>query len=144
MLRYIGGSCLEQSFPLGTQRILRKMKTKKISSCFWRENDWRPKHLFLTQVIRCLCLLSRYHGYAIQKIVLVLIRALRVVDLWQFSLCNVSSVLDEEILIAVDAGKKKQQQQRRQQQRRQQQHSSRDPACHPLGCGFEPHSWQVL
>ena len=34
----------------------------------------------------------------------MLIRALRVVDLWQFSLCNVSSVLDEEILIAVDAG----------------------------------------
>ena len=144
MLRYIGGSCLVKSFLLATQRVLKKMKTKKISSCFWRENDWRPKHLFLTQVIRCLCLLSRYHGHAIQKIVLVLICALCVVDLWQFSLCNVSTVHAEEILIAVDAGKKKQQQQRRQQQRRQQQHSSRDPACHPLGCGFEPRSWQVL
>ena len=126
MLWYIGGSCLVQSFPLGTQRVLRKKKTKKISSCFWRENDWRPKHLFLTQVIQCLCLLSRYHGYAIQKIVLVLIRALRVVELWQCSLCNVSTVLAEEILIAFDAGKKKQQQphQHQQQQRQQQAHNS--------------------
>ena len=104
MLRYIGGSCLEQSFPLGTQRILRKMKTKKISSCFWRENDWRPKHLFLTQVIRCLCLLSRYHGHAIQKIVLVLVCELHVVGLWQYSLCDVTTVLPLEVLVRVDAG----------------------------------------
>ena len=36
---------------------------------------------FLTQVNRCFCLLSRNLGYAIQKIVLVLVRALRVVGL---------------------------------------------------------------
>ena len=79
----------------------------------------------MTQVIQCLCLLSRYHGYAIQKIVLVLIRALRVVELWQCSLCNVSTVLAEEILIAFDAGKKKQQQPHHQQQQQQQQQQHR-------------------
>ena len=42
-----------------------------------RNSEQIPKHLFLTQVIRCLCLLSRYLGYAIQKIVLVLVHALR-------------------------------------------------------------------
>ena len=92
MIRDISGRCLVESFSLATQRILKKMITEKISSRFWRENEWRPKRLFLTQVIRCLCLLSRYHGHAIQKIVLVLICALCVVDLWQFSLCNVSTV----------------------------------------------------
>ena len=68
-----------------------------------RNSEQIPKHLFLTQVIQCLCLLSRYHGYAIEKIVLVLIRALRVVELWQCSLCNVSTVLAVEVLVRLDA-----------------------------------------
>ena len=120
-IRDIGGSCLVQSFPLAITHVSKKIETKKIVSGFWRENDWGPKHLFLTQVIQCLCLLSRYHGYAIQKIVLVLICALRVVELWQCSLCNVSTVLAKEILIAFDAGKKKQQQPHQHQQQRQRQ-----------------------
>ena len=36
----------------------------------------QPKHLILSQVNGYLCLLSCNHGYAIQKIVLVLVRAL--------------------------------------------------------------------
>ena len=31
--------------------LRKKKKYIKIVSDFWRENDWRPKHLFLTQVI---------------------------------------------------------------------------------------------
>ena len=81
MIRDISGRCLVESFSLATQRVLKKMITEKISSRFWRENEWRPKPLFLTQVIQCLCLLSRYHSYTIQKIVLVLVCALHVVGL---------------------------------------------------------------
>ena len=41
MIWDISGSCLVQSFSLATQRVLKKMKMKKISSSFWRENNWR-------------------------------------------------------------------------------------------------------
>ena len=48
-----------------------------------KESEQIPKHLFLTQVKRCLCLLSRNHGYATQNVVLVLVCVLCVVGLWQ-------------------------------------------------------------
>ena len=41
-----------------------------------KESEQIPKHLFLTPVNRCFCLLSRNLGYAIQKLVSVLVRAL--------------------------------------------------------------------
>ena len=64
----------------------------------------RPKHWFLAQVNRCLCLLSRNHGYTIHLYVLVLGCELCVMGLWQYSLCNVTCALATEALICVDVG----------------------------------------
>ena len=69
-----------------------------------KDSEQKPKHLFLTPVNRCFCLLSRNLGYAIQKIVLVLVSALRVVELCRYSLCNVAAALAIEVLIRIDAG----------------------------------------
>ena len=44
-----------------------------------KDSEQKPKHLFWTQVNRCLCLFSRNLGYAIQENVLMLVRALHVV-----------------------------------------------------------------
>ena len=66
----------------------------------------QPKPLFLAQVNRCLCLLSRNHGYTIHLYVLVLGCALCVMGLWQYSLCNVTFALATETLICVDVGKR--------------------------------------
>ena len=68
-----------------------------------KDSEQKPKQLFWTQVDRCLCLLSRNLGYAIQKIVLVMVRALLVVGLCQCSLCNVTIVLAVEVLVGINA-----------------------------------------
>ena len=56
-----------------------------------------PKHPFLAHANRWLCLLSGNLGYAIQKIVLVLVSALRVVELCRYSLCNATTMLAIEV-----------------------------------------------
>ena len=68
----------------------------------------KPKHLFLAQVNRYFCLLSRNLRYPIQEIVLVLLRVLRVVGLGKSSLCNATTMLAVEVLVGVDAGRQQQ------------------------------------
>ena len=65
---------------------------------------------WLKPIDACVCCHCNL-GYAIQKIVLVLVRALRAVRLWQCSLCNITTVLAVQVLVVVDAGKQIQQQQ---------------------------------
>ena len=91
-------------------QIIRLSRKKKAS-------EEKPKHLFLSQVNRSFCLLSRNLGYAIQQIVSVLLCSLRVVGLWQWSLCNVTTPLVVEVLVGVDVGRQIQQQKQQQQQR---------------------------